>query len=264
LTARAFALVFLLGCAVVPREARGEGWPLAEGDVLYIGGTVERMSPGDGGGGGQLGWHHVFSSRLSADAGWKRSSLGTIQWSLVRLATQVRVGGSIAYAESHLGRGRREDVRFPYQVHSGGIVVPVLPARVFVDLGVQHLHVDATRGWLIKASALGALSRAIAGEIGVHRAAGGLPDAWNASARIDVRRPGVGGLAGINLGRSRPEVLVTTAGATTRSRQGFAGLRYQLAGCELTLVASALRVEGVTRKGVEMALTWRPRHTPAP
>lgn len=251
--------------ALAPTVAHADGWPLAAGDVLYVGGTLENMTPGGGGGGGgQLGWHHVFSSRLSADAGWKRSSLGTTRWSLVRLAAQVRVGGSIAYAESHVGRGHRESSRFPYQVHGGGIVVPVVPARLFVDVGAQHLLVDATRGWLVKGSALGALTPVVAAEVGVHRAAGGLPEAWNVSGRIDVRRPGLGGLAGINVGRSRPEVLATWPGATTRSRQGFAGLRYQHAGCELTVVASALRVEGVTRKGVELAFTWRPRPTPPP
>jgi hypothetical protein len=144
------------------------------------------------------------------------------------------------------------------------VVVPLVPARLFVDAGVQRLDVDQVRGWLLKAGAVGVLTREVTAEVALYRPAAGLGTGHNMATRLDLRRPGLGGLAGFNLGRSRPEILAAFASPGTRSRQAFAGLRVQRAEHEVTLVASTLRVEHVSRKGVELAWAWRPHRATRP
>lgn len=238
--------------------------PIPGGDLFYVGGSLEDLAPGGRGGGGAVGWHHEFSSRLAADGGFVWSRLERTRWRYARAGAQARMGRALLYAESHLGGGRRADSGFAYHVHRGGVVVPLVPARLFVDAGVHRVDVDQTHGWLLKAGALGALTREVTAEVTLYRSAGGLGAGHNMATRLDLRRTGLGGLAGFNFGRSRPEILPAFTTPGTRSRQAFAGLRVQRAQHEVTLVASTLRVEHVSRKGVELAWAWRPHRATRP
>jgi hypothetical protein len=194
---------------------------------------------------------------VSGDAAVAWNTLAGSRWGYARLGAQLHLSRGVAYAETNLGEGRRANGQFPYRIQRAGVVVPVLPAKLFVDAGDQHVVVDTARGHIVKLAVIGAPRPSLTVEVAAHRSLGGNIGARFASVRLDLRRPKLGGLAGLVFGRSRPEIIAALP-ARVPSTQAYVGLRVPTAAHDLTLVLSTLKVDTVSRHGLELAWTWHP------
>jgi hypothetical protein len=242
--------------------------PPAGVDVFNLTAGAEDLSPGGNGGGAGGLWARTWRHGVSSELGASWASLDGVRWHYGRIGASLRRTRTLFQAAAELGRGRRPGVEFPYRIYTAGVVANILPGRLFFELSDRYLYVDEARGHLVKVG-LSASPRAyIRAELASHFSVTGNLGARYASARLDLLRGRAGGLAGLNVGRSRPEVLRRLVpGAVVSATELYAGIRGSAGPHELTLIVDSLWTAGVRRHAFTASWTVRPRgraSSPAP
>jgi hypothetical protein len=226
-------------------------------DSVYVFVQLDDDRPGERGGRATAGWLRLFSTRATSEIGISLSQVPGSTWIAGLAGGSLKTSPNVTLlGHTAIGGGERTGTAFPYQIYRGGVRWVPHAGRVGLQVEDQYLHVDTTRGHLVKFQGDVTFRSRFVAQGAYHKGAGDNLDAEFVSFRVDAQRTHLGLLGGLSIGRTSPHIVdIGFAVDALDSKEFFGGIRFARKKQEFSLILDALEVEGLHRIGV--GLGWR-------